>query len=130
GGVGGGGGVVGGGGGGGEGAAEGGGDGRRLRPADVTLAHHVFVAVAGEGARAHGPRHVEITGVGTIRHRGPVGAADAGGLDQHRRLPERLEDAAVILVTGDPLGTLRDEPVAHRERLGVGRVLAPLLCDR
>src|ERR1051326_457197 len=94
-------------------------DRRRLRAADITLAHHVFVAVAGKGAGAHGPRHVEIAGVGTVRHGGPVGTADPRRLDQNRGLPERLEDAAVILITGQPVGTLRDDRVADRIRRGV-----------
>src|SRR5262249_35689196 len=111
----------------GEGAAHRRSDRRRLRAADIAFAHHVFVAVAGESAGTHGPGHIEIAGVGTIRHRRPVGAADARRLDQRRGLPERLEDAAVILITRQPVGTLRNDRVSDRIGLRFGRLLARLL---
>src|SRR5262249_27386614 len=57
-------------------------------------------------------------------------ASDPRGLDQYRALPERLEDAAVILVTSQPVGTLRDDRVADRIRLGFGGLLARLLRNR
>src|SRR5258708_4796334 len=114
----------------GEGPAHLGPDRRGLRAADVALAHEELVAVAREGARAHGARNVEIARVGAIRHRRPVRSAQARGLHDHRGFPEDLEDAARLLVARHRLGTLRHGRVALRVRLRLPRLLPRLLRHR
>src|SRR5438132_11521872 len=114
----------------GERAAHLGPDRRRLRAADVALADEELVAVAREGAGADGPGDVEVAGVGAVRHRRPVRAAQARGLHDHRVFPEDLEDAAGPLVGRHRLGTLRHGRVALGVRLRLRRLLPRLLRHR
>src|SRR5271166_929235 len=106
-------------------------DWRGLRAADIALPAYVLVAVTRERAGAHRPRHIEIAGVGAVRHRRPVGAADPRWLDQHRGLPKRLEDAADLVISGRRLvDALRHGRVADRVGLRFGGLLPWLLRNR
>src|SRR5262249_16838664 len=105
-------------------------DRRGLRSADIALAYHVFIAVAREGAGAHGPGHVEITSLRAVWHRRPVGAADPRRLDQRRGLPERREDTAGILIPGERVGALAQRRGADRVRLGLRCLLPRVLRNR
>src|SRR5262249_51406226 len=53
----------------------------------------VLVSVPREGAGPDGAGYIEVSGVGIVRHRRPVRAADAGRLDQRRLFPEGFEYA-------------------------------------
>src|SRR5215831_1275121 len=90
----------------------------------------VGIAVAHEGPGANAGRDVEITGIGAIRHWRPDGAACRPRLDQHRLLPERLEEAAGLFIVAKGWGALRHDRVADRVRLCLRRLLARLLRHR
>src|SRR5262249_48804123 len=106
-------------------------DRRGLRAADIALPAYVLVAVTRERAGAHRSRHIEIPGVGAVRHRRPVGAADPRWLDQHWGLPESLENAADLVIAGHRLvDALRHGRVADRVGLRFGGLLPRLLGHR
>src|SRR5262252_3593491 len=90
----------------------------------------VGIAVAHEGPGANAGRDVEITGIGAIRHWRPDGAACRPRLDQHRLLPERLEEAASLFVVAKGRSALRHHRVTDRVGLGLRRLLARLLWHR
>ena len=86
--------------------------------------------MSGKGAGPYGARYIQVTGVRTVRHRRPDGAAPARGLDYDRFFPEGLEDAAGLLEVWERLGAVRHDRVADRVGLGLCRFLARLLGHR
>src|SRR5215472_4190540 len=105
-------------------------DRRRKGAGDVALPAFVGIAIAHEGACANVGRNIEISGVGTIGHWRPDGATPGPGLNQHRLLPEGLEEAAGLFVIAKRRGALRHNGVADRVGLGLRRLLARLLRHR
>src|SRR6266478_3638482 len=104
---------------------------RGLGTADIAQPAHILVAVTRERAGAYRPRDIEIASVGAVGHWRPVGAADARWLDQHWGLPERLEDAADLIISGHRLvDALRHGRVADRVGLRFGGLLPRLLGNR
>src|SRR5207237_5669019 len=99
-----------------------------LGEANIAQPEHILVDVTRERAGAYRPRDIEIASVGAVGHRRPVGAADARWLDQHWGLPERLEDAANLIISGHRLvDALRHGRVADRVGLRFGGLLPRLL---
>src|ERR1700730_7526294 len=105
-------------------------DRRPLGAAIKALPFHELGVVARKGAGSDGGGYVETAGVGIVRHRRPVRAADPGRLDQCRLFPEDLEDTSRSLVSLQRLGTLRYEGVADRKGLRFRCVLPRLLRHR
>src|SRR5206468_9602491 len=102
-------------------------DRRRLGTIRVSQPRDVLAGYARERTRSDGSRNVEVARVRAVGHRRPVGAALTRGLDQDRFFPERLEDAAGLLIALHRLGTLRHCGVPDGVRLRLGRSLSWLL---